>query len=95
VGSILSKTGLLTLCTFQAAPGLILTTAGGWIVDTTKASFLGMTAHWIEVKDGKWKLQAEVIRFQGILGDHSGANLASTSWACVSELELLIPNNQR
>ncbi|KAF8235082.1 hypothetical protein L208DRAFT_1543662 [Tricholoma matsutake] len=33
----------------QAAPGMIFTTADGWTVDTTKAGFLGMTAHWIQL----------------------------------------------
>jgi len=37
--------------------------------------FQGMTAHWIEVKDGKWKLRAEVIGFKAISGEHSGENL--------------------
>ena len=59
----------------QDAPGLVSTTADGWSVDTMKASFLGVMAHWIEVKDGKWTLHVEVIRFQGISGEHSGANL--------------------
>jgi hypothetical protein len=34
-----------------------------------------MTAHWIEVKDGKWKMRAEVIGFKAISGAHSGENL--------------------
>jgi hypothetical protein len=34
-----------------------------------------MTAHWIEVTDGKWKLRAEVVGFQPISGEHSGENL--------------------
>ena len=34
-----------------------------------------MTAHWIEVKDEKWKLHSEVIGFQPISGEHSGGNL--------------------
>jgi len=38
-------------------------------------TILGMTAHWIEVKDSKWKMQSEVIGFQGISGEHSGWNL--------------------
>jgi hypothetical protein len=38
-------------------------------------SFLGLTAHWIEVNDGQWKLRSEVIGFKGLSGDHSGANL--------------------
>jgi hypothetical protein len=50
-------------------------TADGWSVDTMKASFLGVTAHWVDVKDGKWKLWAEVVGFRGISGEHSGANL--------------------
>jgi hypothetical protein len=34
-----------------------------------------MTAHWIEVTDGEWKLRAEVVGFQPISGEHSGVNL--------------------
>ena len=59
----------------QAAPGLVLTTADCWSVDTTKASFLGVTAHWIEVKSGKWRLRSEVIGFRPVSGEHSGGNL--------------------
>jgi len=47
----------------------------GWMADNTKGAFLGMTAHWIKVKDDKWKLQAEVVGFQPISGEHSGENL--------------------
>ena len=36
---------------------------------------MGMTAHWIDVDEGKWKLCSEVIGFQGISGEHSGWNL--------------------
>ena len=34
-----------------------------------------MTAHWIEVKDGRWKMRAAVIGFKAISGSHSGENL--------------------
>ena len=34
-----------------------------------------MTAHWIEVKEDKWKLRAEVIGFKAISGAHTGENL--------------------
>jgi hypothetical protein len=37
--------------------------------------FLGMTAHWIEVKEGKWKMRAAVIGFKALSGAHSGENL--------------------
>ena len=50
-------------------------TADGWTADNNKGSFLGMMASWIEVKDNKWKLHSEVVRFQLVLGDHSGCNL--------------------
>jgi hypothetical protein len=59
----------------QAAPGKISITADGWTADNTKGSFLGMTAHWIEVKGAKWRLRSEVIRFQAISGDHGGVNI--------------------
>jgi hypothetical protein len=50
-------------------------TSDGWTADNTKGSFLGMTAHWIEVKDEKWKLCSEVVGFQPTLEEHSGENL--------------------
>jgi hypothetical protein len=34
-----------------------------------------VTAHWIEVDDGKWKLRSEVVGFKGLSGNHSGDNL--------------------
>ena len=34
-----------------------------------------MTAHWIEVNDGKWKMRAAVISFKAISGSHTGENL--------------------
>jgi hypothetical protein len=59
----------------QAAPGKIATMSDGWTADNTKGAFLGMTAHWIEVKNGEWKLRAEIVGFQPISGEHSGMNL--------------------
>jgi hypothetical protein len=38
-------------------------------------AFLGMTAHWIEVKEGKWKMRAGVIGFKALSGAHSGENI--------------------
>jgi len=37
--------------------------------------FLGMTAHWIEVKEKIWNMRAEVIGFKALSGTHSGENL--------------------
>ena len=34
-----------------------------------------MMAHWIEVKEQKWKMRAEVIAFKALSATHSGENL--------------------
>ena len=47
----------------------------GWSADNTKMGFLGMTAHWIQVWEEKWKLKAGVIGFKALSGAHSGENL--------------------
>ena len=60
------------------APEKISLTADGWTTDTTKASFLGTMAHWIEVKGQTWKLRSEVVGFKPISGDHSGCSVAAT-----------------
>ena len=60
-------------------PSCIAITSDAWTADTTKASFLGLTGHWIEVKnegDGqKWILRSEVLGYRAISGQHSGSNL--------------------
>jgi hypothetical protein len=55
----------------------VSTTADGWTADTTKAGYLGMTAHWIDVdaQTGAWTLQAEVVGFRVLHGTHAGNNL--------------------
>ena len=37
--------------------------------------FQGVTAHWIEVKEGKWKMRNSVIGFRALSGAHDGENL--------------------
>lgn len=59
----------------KAAPGRVSLTADGWTANNTKTSFLGMTAHWIEVRGNMWKMRSEVIGFRGVLGSHSSDNL--------------------
>ena len=59
----------------KEAPGSVSITSDTWTVDTTKAAFLGMTAHWIEIREGRWSVQVEVVGFQSISGNHSGENL--------------------
>ena len=50
-------------------------TADAWTADNTKTSFLGVTAHWISVKAGKWKLRSEVVGLKSVMGGHDGDNL--------------------
>ena len=61
--------------TDQTALGSISVTADSWTINTTKAAILGVTAHWIEIKGGKWNVQAKIVGFQSISGDHSGENV--------------------
>ncbi|KAF8233070.1 hypothetical protein L208DRAFT_1268648, partial [Tricholoma matsutake] len=68
------------------APGKILSTADGWSADTTKAVFLGMTAHWIDVKDGKWKMRSEVVGFKAISGDHDNASMNAKICSTLEDL---------
>jgi len=63
------------LVIIKEAPGSVSITSDTWTVDTTKAAFLGVTAHWIEIREGRWMVRAEVVGFQSISGDHSGENL--------------------
>ena len=48
---------------------------------------MGITAHWIEADPNTclWKLHSEVIAFRGILGAHSGLNLA---WSFIDLCDL-------
>ena len=47
-----------------------------WTVDTTRAGFVGITAHWIQVtKSREWKLEGNVITLHGLVGEHGGKNL--------------------
>ena len=56
------------------------------------------TAHWIDVKEGKWKLRSEVVGFKLVSGDHSGWNLGryivglcERVGICTQDLSRLIP----
>lgn len=60
----------------QAAPGKVSITIDGWTADFSKKSFLGVTAHWIDVSDSKWTLRSAVIAFRTVSGSHTGENLA-------------------
>lgn len=41
---------------------------------------MGVTAHWIEVKDGAWTLRAGAIACKAVAGSHTGRNLARYFW---------------
>jgi hypothetical protein len=57
--------------------GRISTTTDLWSVSQTKASFMGITAHWIQCTSPKtWSLHHAVVAFKGITGPHNSENLA-------------------
>ncbi|KAG6904864.1 hypothetical protein DXG01_006651, partial [Tephrocybe rancida] len=60
----------------EKGPGKVSCMADGWMADTTKLGYLGMTAHWINVEEsGRWRLRAEVVGFCLIHGTHARSNL--------------------
>jgi len=81
--------------TNQEAPGSISITADSWTIDTTKAAILGVTAHWIEVKEGKWKVQAEVVGFRSISGDHSGENVGRYLMGVFDQVGIMGPSHSK
>ena len=62
-------------CETKTAPGKISVTVDEWTNEVTKTSYIGMTAHWIDMRDGKRELRGEVVGLRVILGDHGGDNL--------------------
>lgn len=69
----------LYICFFLQSKqaGRISTTTDLWSVSQTKASFMGLTAHWIEsdTQTSTWTLRKEVIAFRAVSGPHDGINL--------------------
>ena len=60
-----------------------------------KVGFLGMTAHWIEVKEGKWMLRGEVIGFKALSGNHSGENLGRYVVRLLDRVGIMDKNNSK
>jgi hypothetical protein len=56
--------------------------------------FQGVTAHWIEVKDGKWKMRGAVIGFKALSGAHDKTSVG-IQWDCWNVLELWIKKDRR
>lgn len=60
----------------QNLPGKASITVDCWTANTTKAGFVGMTAHCIRVaKGGEWSLEGCVIALWGLSGNHGGKNM--------------------
>jgi hypothetical protein len=75
-----------SLTIWQAAPSRVSCMADCWMADNTKGSFLGVTAHWIEVNGKKWEMKVNVTGFRAISGAHTGWNLGHYlvgMWDCV------------
>jgi len=54
-----------------------------------------MTAHWIEVKDEKWKLRAEVVGFKALSGTHSGENLGRYAVGLLDRVGIMDKNQSK
>jgi hypothetical protein len=57
--------------------------------------FLGMTAHWIEVKGKEWKMRAEVIGFKVLSGAHSGENLGRYAVGLLDHVGIVSENGSK
>lgn len=54
-----------------------------------------MTAHWIEVSDGKWKMRAAVIGFKAISGSHTGENLGRYAVGLLDRVGIMDKNKSK
>jgi len=61
----------------------------------TKMGFLGMTAHWIEVKEKIWNMRAEVIGFKALSGTHSGENLGRYAVGLLDRVGIMSQNQSK
>ncbi|KAG6904718.1 hypothetical protein DXG01_007641 [Tephrocybe rancida] len=77
------------------APGKVSVTSDGWSEDKTRAVYLGTTATWIQVKEGKWRLRSEVIGFQGVSGNHTGENLGQYLVGCLDHVGIMGPDHTK
>ena len=75
--------------------GHIATTTDSWTADNTKGSFLGVTAHWIEIKDDTWKMRSSVIGFKALSGSHSGDNLGRQFVGILKRAGIVTPNGHK
>ena len=57
--------------------------------------FQGMMAHWIEVKDGKWKMKAAVIGFKSLSGVHNGENLGGYTMGLLDRVRIMDENGTK
>jgi hypothetical protein len=57
--------------------------------------FQGMTAHWIEVKDGKWKMKSAVIGFKSLSGAHTGENLGGYTVGLLDRVGIMDENGTK
>ena len=57
--------------------------------------FQGVTAHWIEVKEGKWKMRNSVIGFRALSGAHDGENLGRYTVGLLDRVGIMDKKDQR
>jgi hypothetical protein len=57
--------------------------------------FMGMTAHWIEVKEAKWKMRGSIVGFKGLSGAHSGDNLGRYTMGLLNRVGIMDKKNSK
>ena len=74
---------------------MVSVTEDAWSADMTMASFEGMSVHWIEVKDRKWKMRAAVIGFKVLSGAHSGETLGRYADGLLDHMGIMSQNRAK
>jgi hypothetical protein len=66
-----------------------------WTLDQTKASFMGITGHWVDVSASTWTLRSEVVVFRGLSGSHNGQNLGNYFVRLCERVGIFSPDNSK
>jgi len=54
-----------------------------------------MTAHWIDVTEGNWKMKAAVIGFKAVSGAHTGENLGRYAVGLLDRVGIMDKNSSK
>lgn len=52
-------------------------------------AYFGITAHYVGLVDGEWRLQEDLIGFKLMRGSHTGANLAAATLDVLKDFRII------